>query len=155
MAENNKQVIVVGAGFGGIAAALRARACGHDVTLVERLSQLGGRAQTFQKEGFKHDAGPTVITAPFLFEELFALFDKNANDYYTAVPLDTWYEFIFEDNRKFRYSGNLEDTYEEIRKFDENDIKGLSSTIKNLRENIRYRDLHNLRPNHSHLLFRW
>lgn len=126
----NKQVVVVGAGFGGIAAALRARADGYDVTLLDRLSQIGGRAQTFRRDGFKHDAGPTVITAPFLFEELFTLFGKNANDYYTAVALDTWYEFIFEDNKKFCYTGDIEHTYEEIRKFDEEDVAGYQNLLK-------------------------
>ncbi|MGY8938154.1 MAG: NAD(P)-binding protein, partial [Alphaproteobacteria bacterium] len=66
-AENSAgRVIVIGGGFGGMAAALRARAMGFSVTLVERLDHLGGRAQVFERDGFKHDAGPTVITAPFL-----------------------------------------------------------------------------------------
>ena len=69
--------IVIGGGFGGIAAALRLRALGHQVTLLEKLNCLGGRAQVFEKNGFKHDAGPTVITAPFLFDELFQLFGEN------------------------------------------------------------------------------
>ena len=66
--------VVVGAGFGGIAAALRLRAKGYRVTVIDRCRQLGGRAQVFERDGFRHDAGPTVITAPFLFDELFALF---------------------------------------------------------------------------------
>ena len=65
--------VVVGSGFGGIAAALRMRAKGHQVTLIERLEDVGGRARVFERGGFRHDAGPTVITAPFLFDELFAL----------------------------------------------------------------------------------
>lgn len=68
--------IVIGAGFGGIASALRLRAKGYQVTLIDRRAQLGGRAQSFERNGFRHDAGPTVITAPFLFDELFALFDE-------------------------------------------------------------------------------
>ena len=67
-------VLVIGAGFGGIAAALRMRARGYSVTLVDRLQAIGGRAQVFERGGFRHDAGPTVITAPFLFDELFELF---------------------------------------------------------------------------------
>ena len=66
-----KQVGVIGGGFGGIAAALRLRARGNDVTLFDRLDALGGRAQVFKKNGYIHDAGPTVITAPYLFNELF------------------------------------------------------------------------------------
>ena len=88
--------IVIGGGFGGIAAALRLRALGHQVTLIEKLGCLGGRAQVFEKNGFKHDAGPTVITAPFLFDELFELFGENRKDYVEFKPLDPWYRFHFQ-----------------------------------------------------------
>ena len=73
--------IVVGSGFGGIASALRLRALGHNVTLIDRLPEIGGRAQVFNVKGFKHDAGPTVITAPFMFDELFSLFGENREKY--------------------------------------------------------------------------
>ena len=73
----NKTAIVVGSGFGGISAALRMKAMGYDVSLFEKLDQLGGRARVFKKSGFTFDAGPTVITAPFLFNELFKLFGKD------------------------------------------------------------------------------
>mgnify|MGYP003324191413 CR=1 FL=1 len=71
-----KKVLVIGSGFGGIAAALRMRAKGHDVTLLEKHKDLGGRARVFKKNNFIFDGGPTVITAPYLFEELFSLFNK-------------------------------------------------------------------------------
>ena len=71
------RAVVVGAGFGGIAVALRMRALGYEVTLIDRLSMIGGRAQVFERGGFRHDAGPTVITAPFLFDELFGLFGES------------------------------------------------------------------------------
>jgi len=78
--------IVAGAGFGGIAAALRLRSRGYDVHLIDRCPRLGGRAQVFERDGFRHDAGPTVITAPNLFTELFALFGKRLEDYGSASP---------------------------------------------------------------------
>ena len=74
--DTSRSVLVIGAGFGGIASALRMRARGYDVTLIDRLNAIGGRAQVFERGGFRHDAGPTVITAPFLFDELFALFGE-------------------------------------------------------------------------------
>ena len=64
-----KKIIIVGSGFGGLASALRLRAKGFDVTLVEKHSDLGGRARVFKKGSFIYDGGPTVITAPYLFEE--------------------------------------------------------------------------------------
>ena len=87
MAEHVHSVIV-GSGFGGIAAALRMRAKGHQVTLIERLNDVGGRARVFERGGFRHDAGPTVITAPFLFDELFALFGETRSEHLKFVPLD-------------------------------------------------------------------
>ena len=67
-----KKALVVGSGFGGIASALRLRKLGFQVTILEKLDQIGGRARVFKKSGYTFDAGPTVITAPFLFDELFS-----------------------------------------------------------------------------------
>ncbi|MDA9300842.1 phytoene desaturase family protein, partial [bacterium] len=127
--NTSERVIVIGSGFGGIASALRARAKGLQVTLVERLDTLGGRAQAFEKYGFKHDAGPTVITAPFLFDELFDLFGKSSTDYYTQVELETWYDFVFEDKKKFSYRGDIDHTYAEIAKFEPNDVAGYKKLL--------------------------
>ena len=98
--------IIIGSGFGGIAAALRLRSKGHNVTLIEKHPDLGGRARVFKKGGFTFDAGPTVITAPFLIEELFSLFDKNYKDYINLTPLDVWYRFVFEDKSYIDYNGD-------------------------------------------------
>lgn len=118
------RTLVIGAGFGGIAAALRARAKGHEVTLVDRCERLGGRAQVFEKEGFRHDAGPTVLTAPFLFEELFALFGRKLSDYARVVPLPLWYRFHFADGETFDYGGGLENTLAEIARIHPPDAEG-------------------------------
>ena len=72
--------VVIGAGFGGIASAIRLRAMNYNVTLIEKNSDLGGRARTFYKNGYTFDAGPTVITAPYLLDELFTLFKKDIKD---------------------------------------------------------------------------
>ena len=116
--------VVVGAGFGGIAAALRLRAKGYRVTLIDRCQQLGGRAQVFEREGFRHDAGPTVITAPFLFEELFSLFGERFADHVQLVPLTPWYRFCFADGDHFNYGGTLDETLAEIGRISANDREG-------------------------------
>lgn len=116
-------LVVIGGGFGGIAAALRARAKGHKVTLVDRCPRLGGRAQVFERAGYRHDAGPTVITAPFLFEELFALFDRKLSDYITFVPLTPWYRFRFNDGETFDYGGGMEETLAEIHRLSPPDVE--------------------------------
>ena len=120
----DKHFAVVGSGFGGLAMAIRLKAHGASVTLVERLPNLGGRAQVFERNGFVHDAGPTVITAPFLFDELFDLFGKDRRDYCDLIPLSTWYDFIFEDGSKFSYTGDLDHTFEQIRQFEPSDVQG-------------------------------
>ena len=117
-------VIVIGAGFGGIAAALRLRAKGYQVTVIDRCEKLGGRAQVFERNGFKHDAGPTVITAPFLFDELFELFNEKFSDYVNLVPLKPWYRFYFHDKSTFDYGGTLDETLAEIARVEPKDCAG-------------------------------
>ena len=126
----NKTAIVIGSGFGGIASAIRLKAMNYDVTLIEKNSDLGGRARTFIRNGYTYDAGPTVITAPYLIEELFLLFKKNIKDYVKIIPLKIWYQFIFSDLSKFNYSGNEEDNITEITKINPNDIDGFKKLIK-------------------------
>ncbi len=118
------QAIVIGAGFGGIAAALRLCAKGYEVTLMDRCTNLGGRAQVFERDGFRHDAGPTVITAPFLFEELFELFGERFSDHVKLVPLKPWYRFHYDDGSHFDYGGTLEETLAEIARIDPQDCAG-------------------------------
>ena len=120
----NKKAIVIGSGFGGIAVSLRLKKLGYDTTIVEKLESLGGRARVFEINGYKHDAGPTVITAPFLFDELFNLFNKNREDYLDFVPLEPWYRYYFHDGKTFDYCSTVEKTNEQISKFEPNDING-------------------------------
>ena len=122
--------IVIGSGFGGIAAALRLRAKNHDVTLIEKQKDLGGRARVFKKNGFTFDGGPTVITAPYLIDELFELFNKNPKEYFEIIPLKTWYRFIFEDGMKFDYSGNEDEMKMQIEKVNKEDVKGYENLVK-------------------------
>ena len=127
------KAIVIGAGFGGIAAALRLRAKGYAVTLVDRCAALGGRAQVYEREGFRHDAGPTVITAPFLFEELFALFGERFSDHVKLVPLTPWYRFQFADGDTFDYGGTLEATLAEIERIEPRDRAGYLALLEHSR----------------------
>ena len=124
-----KKIIVIGSGFGGLAASLRLRAKGYNVTLVEKHPDLGGRARVFKKGDFTYDGGPTVITAPYLFEELFNLFDKKISDYVDIVPLDLWYRFVFSDGQTFDYSGNDKLMEKEVKKFSERDYAGYNNLV--------------------------
>ncbi len=144
-------VCVMGGGFGGIAAALRARALGHTVTLVERQASLGGRAQVFERNGYKHDAGPTVITAPFLFDELFSLFNKKRQDYIEFKPLPVWYQFFYDDGVRFNYGGSEDTINQEIAKISPDDVANYqqllaeSKSIYNVGfEQLAHRPFHKL-----------
>ena len=121
--------VVIGSGFGGIAAALRLKAKGHNVTLIEKHKDLGGRARVFKKNGFIYDGGPTVITAPYLINELFELFQKNPNDYIKLTPLKVWYQFIFEDKSKFNYSGDENEMKRQIELINKEDAQGYEKLV--------------------------
>lgn len=122
--------LVIGSGFGGMAAALRLRHKGYAVTLLERQPDLGGRARVFERNGFVFDAGPTVVTAPFLLEELFTLFKKRIEDYVEIVPVEPWYRFRFEDGETFDYGGTLEDTLREIERISPVDRQGYLNLVQ-------------------------
>jgi phytoene desaturase len=132
-AAGRGHAIVIGAGFGGMAAALRLRAKGYAVTLLERGRQLGGRAQVLEREGFRHDAGPTVITAPFLLDELFALFGRRRSDHVALVPLAPWYRFHFPGGATFDYGGPIEETLAAIRAVEPADADGYLGLLEHSR----------------------
>lgn len=115
---------MIGGGFGGMASALRLKAKGYDVTIIDQCERLGGRAQQFIVDGFLFDAGPTVVTAPFLFEELFQLFNKKLCDYIDLVPVEPWYRFVYPDGTHFDYGGTIEDTLANIAAIEPADQQG-------------------------------
>lgn len=122
--HKDERAVVVGAGFGGLAAAVRLRAMGYSVTVVEALDQAGGRARVFSRGGYVFDAGPTVITAPYLLDELFALVGRDARDYFTLVPIDPFYRILFPDGSRFDYTGDQERLLEQIAQFNARDVDG-------------------------------
>jgi len=126
----SKRAVVIGAGFGGLAAAARLRAMGHAVTVLEAGDQPGGRARAFDSEGFHFDAGPTVITAPHLFDELFELFGKDRRDYFEFVPVDPFYRVVFPDGRHFDYVGDDERLFAQIAKFNPPDVEGYKKLVE-------------------------
>ena len=101
-----KKIFVIGSGFGGLATAIRLAVKGHEVELFEKLDKLGGRAYVYNINGFKFDGGPTVITAPFMFDELFEMAGKRRDDYVTFVPCDPYYRIYNHEGRSFDYNGD-------------------------------------------------
>ncbi len=119
-----ERAIVIGSGFGGLAAAVRLRARGYQVTLLEANEQFGGRASVFRQDGFVFDAGPTVITAPYLLEELFACVGRDSRDYFSLMPVDPFYRIKFPDGSCFDYSGDEDQLIAEIRRLAPGDVEG-------------------------------
>jgi phytoene desaturase len=106
--------VVVGAGFGGLAVALRLLARGFAVDLLEKHPDLGGRARTFELDGVSFDAGPTVITAPFLFEDLFAKYAEELSDKVTLLKVTPFYRMDFADGTHFDYADTTQAIMDEI-----------------------------------------
>jgi phytoene desaturase len=109
-----KKIIVIGSGFGGLGAAIRLATQGHEVELFEKRDKLGGRAYQYEINGFKFDGGPTVITAPYMFDELFEGAGKKRLDYMTLVSLDPFYRIFDQDTSYFDYRHKTEDMLVQI-----------------------------------------
>jgi phytoene desaturase len=118
------RTLVIGAGLGGLAAAIRLQARGHRVTVLEATDQPGGRASVFRRDGFSFDAGPTVVTAPYLLHELFALAGRDSRDYFELVPVDPFYRVEFADGSRFDYVGEEERIIAQIREMSPGDVDG-------------------------------
>ncbi len=123
------RIIVIGSGFGGLSAAIWLAARGHQVEIFEKRDRIGGRAYVYEVNGFKFDGGPTVITAPFMFDDLFAAAGRSREDYVTFTPLDPFYRIFNHEGRSFDYNGNEAFTLDQIRQWNAADVEGYQRFI--------------------------
>lgn len=100
------KITVIGSGFGGLSAAIRLAARGHEVDVFEKRDKIGGRAYVYNINGFAFDGGPTVITAPFMFDDLWAAAGKRREEYVRFVPCDPFYRIFNHEGRAFDYNGD-------------------------------------------------
>ncbi len=119
-----RKVIVIGSGFGGLGAAIRLAASGYDVEIFEKRDKLGGRAYVYEIDGFKFDGGPTVITAPFMFDDIWELAGKKREDYVEFVPCDPFYRIFDAEGVPFDYNGDPDFIHEQIRQRSPEDVEG-------------------------------
>lgn len=119
-----KQAVVIGAGFGGLALAIRLQSAGVDTVVVEARDKPGGRGYYWEKDGFVFDAGPTVITAPEALEELWSLSGHRMADDVTLVPVSPFYRLNWPDGTNFDYTNDDSILTAEIAKLDPADIAG-------------------------------
>ena len=122
--------VVIGSGFGGLAAAIRLGAKGYRVSVLEKLDAPGGRAYVYRQDGFTFDAGPTIVTAPFLFEELWKLCGARLSDDVTLVPVSPFYRIRFQDGSHFDYCGDASAMRAEIARFSPGDVGGYDAYMK-------------------------
>lgn len=123
-APERPHAVVIGSGFGGLAAAIRLGARGYRVTVLEQLEAPGGRAYVYRQDGFTFDAGPTIVTAPFLLDELWALCGRRVDEDVTLVPVTPFYRIRFDDGAVFDYSGDADAMRAEIARFCPADVAG-------------------------------
>ena len=132
--QGTKSIAVIGSGFGGLASAIRLQTRGYDVHLFEARDKLGGRAYLYEQDGFRFDGGPTVITAPFLIEELFQLSGRNPADYVKLVPVEPFYRIEFHDGRFFEYGSDETKTEALINRFAPADLEGYRRMVRHAKD---------------------
>ena len=109
-----KRAIVVGAGFGGLALAIRLQSAGVETTIVEARDKPGGRAYFWQKDGFTFDAGPTVLTDPQALRELWGLTGRDIAEDVELLPVQPFYRLNWRDGTSFDYSNDDAQLHAEI-----------------------------------------
>jgi phytoene desaturase len=120
----SKKVIIIGSGFGGLGTAVRLAAKGYDVHMLERRDKLGGRAYTYNINGFTFDGGPTVITAPFMLDDIWKEAGRKREDYVTLTPCDPFYRIFDHKGQPFDYNNDPEFIYGQIAKRNPADVEG-------------------------------
>ena len=119
-----EKVIIIGSGFGGLGVAARLAAQGFQVEIFDKQDKPGGRAYVFEQNGFKFDGGPTVITAPFMFDDIFAAAGRNRKDYVEFKQLDPFYRIFDHTGRPFDYNDDTDFIAEQIAEWNPDDADG-------------------------------
>ncbi len=135
-ARHRPSAVVIGSGFGGLAAAIRLGARGYRVTVLEKLDGPGGRAYVFRQDGFTFDAGPTIITAPFLLEELWGLCGRKLSDDVDLRPLSPFYRIRFHDGTIFECFGDRERMEQQVARLSPGDVEGYRRFLRFAEQNL-------------------
>jgi phytoene desaturase len=138
-----KTIHIIGSGFSSLAAACYLAKEGNKVSVFEKNSSLGGRAQQFTANGFTFDMGPSWYWMPDVFESFFADFNKKPSDYYSLEKLNPGYRVFFEDNTHFDVSEDLNTIISDFEKIEKGSGKKLNEFIDNAKKNyeIAIKDL--------------
>ena len=128
--DRRPHAIIIGSGVGGLAAAVRLGARGYRVTVLEKLDAPGGRAYVYKQDGFTFDAGPTIITAPYLLEELWALAGARLSDDVELREMDPFYRIRFDDGSVLRCVADEDEMRAEVARFEPRDVAGFERFLR-------------------------
>ena len=130
----SEKVIIIGSGFGGLSVAARLAAKGYEVEIFEKRDKPGGRGYVYEIDGFKFDGGPTVITAPFMFDDIFEMAGRRRAEYVEFVRCDPFYRIFDYQGRAFDYNSDPEFIYEQIEKRNPADVDGYRRFISTTKD---------------------
>ena len=132
-----QQIVIIGSGFGGLAAAIRLQASGMQVTLLEKNAQVGGQAYQLVKKGYTFDMGPSIITAPDLIQRVFACAGAQLEDYLDLVKLDPFYRIYFHDGSSLDYTDDSEQMKRQMARFSKGDAANYDRFMAHTRAPLR------------------
>ena len=125
-----KRVVVIGSGLGGLAATVRLAAAGHEVVLCEQGHSFGGKMNCWTEQGFRFDTGPSLITMPWIFREIFEAVGSRIEDHLQLVPVSPICEYLYPDGTRFNYSSSMPEWLETVRNLDRRDVEGFMSFMR-------------------------
>src|ERR671913_392529 len=124
MKARKRTAVVIGGGLGGLATAVRLAAAGWRVEVCEQGPRLGGKMNTFERDGFRFDTGPSLITMPWVFEELFASAGTSLAEHVTLTPVTPLADYVFDDGTRFTYTSQLPEWLSTVRQLEPRDVDG-------------------------------
>jgi len=125
-----KKIVVIGSGFGGLAAAIRLQSRGYEVTIMEKNQMVGGHAYQFKKNGYTFDMGPSLVTAPDIIQKVFQVAGKKMENYLDLIALDPFYRIYFHDGSFLDYTGDSERMKAQMRQFNSHDAENYDRFIE-------------------------
>lgn len=128
--SSDHRALVIGAGLGGLAVAMRLGAKGYCVTVLDRLDRAGGRGSSLSQDGHRFDLGPTIVTVPQLYEDLWAACGRDFHRDVDLRPLSPFYEIRWQDGTRFRASSDTEAMKAEVAKINPSDVKGYARFLR-------------------------
>ena len=132
------KAIVIGAGLGGLSAAMRLGAKGYQVDIIDRLDRLGGRGSSVSQNGYRFDLGPTILTVPEVFERLWSECGGTFRDDVTVKPLDPYYEIRWPDGSRFQIRNEEADMLAEVERMFPKDRAGYLKFLQDCEKRYQF-----------------